>query len=49
MTGHLNAALAYKRSDFKPEDEVLVETPLLQTFFSLDDSLILKNVNLSTK
>jgi hypothetical protein len=45
MTGHLNAALAYKRSDFKPEDEVLVETPLLQTFFGLDDSLILKNVN----
>lgn len=49
MTGHLNAALAYKHSDFKPEDEVLEETPLPQTFFNLDDSLVSKNVNLSIK
>lgn len=46
MKGHLNAALTYIRSDSKPKDAKLEETPLHLTFFGLDGCLVLKNVNL---
>jgi hypothetical protein len=48
MKGHLNAALAYIRSDSKPEDAKLEEIPLHLTFFGLGlcGCLASKNVNL---